>query len=377
LEADPAPGQPGKRHPAFHGAYAAITSSSGLPTLRAARRAAPEPQGHPSYKDIFIMQAVARLSQFVGKTFAIWVLLFAILAFVSPDQFRWIAPYIVPLLGIIMFGMGLTLSKNDFAEVFRRPGAVAIGVLGQFIIMPGLAWLLSVALHLPAEIAVGVILVGCCPGGTASNVMTFLARGDVALSVAITSVTTLLSPIVTPALIYLLASQWLEVSAAAMFWSILQVVVLPIALGIAAQSLLREKVKTCTELLPLVSVVAIVAIVAAVVAVSQQKIATTGLTIFAVVVLHNGLGLLLGYLLGKVAGLSIAQRKTLSIEVGMQNSGLGVALATAHFSPLAAVPSAIFSVWHNISGPLVATLFQRFSDEKQASHAPEAAARQA
>jgi BASS family bile acid:Na+ symporter len=247
----------------------------------------------------------------------------------------------------------------------------------QFIIMPGLAWLLSVALHLPAEIAVGVILVGCCPGGTASNVMTFLARGDVALSVAITSVTTLLSPIVTPALIYLLASQWLEVSAAAMFWSILQVVVLPIALGIAAQSLLREKVKTCTELLPLVSVVAIVAIVAAVVAVSQQKIATTGLTIFAVVVLHNGLGLLLGYLLGKVAGLSIAQRKTLSIEVGMQNSGLGVALATAHFSPLAAVPSAIFSVWHNISGPLVATLFQRFSDEKQASHAPEAAARQA
>jgi len=323
------------------------------------------------------MQAVARLSQFVGKTFAIWVLLFAILAFFSPDQFRWIAPYIVPLLGIIMFGMGLTLSRKDFAEVFRRPGAVAVGVLGQFIIMPSLAWLLSVALQLPPEIAVGVILVGCCPGGTASNVMTFLARGDVALSVAITSVTTLLAPVVTPALIYLLASQWLDVSAAAMFWSILQVVVLPIALGIAAQSLLREKVKTCTELLPLVSVVAIVAIVAAVVAVSQQKIATTGLTIFAVVVLHNGLGLLLGYLLGKVTGLGLAQRKTLSIEVGMQNSGLGVALATAHFSPLAAVPSAIFSVWHNISGPLVATLFQRFSDDKGEEREPQAAVRQA
>ncbi|MCC2596801.1 bile acid:sodium symporter family protein [Pusillimonas sp. MFBS29] len=314
------------------------------------------------------MQAIARLSAFVGKTFAIWVLLFAILAFFASEQFTWIAPYIVPLLGIIMFGMGLTLSKSDFAEAFKRPGTVAIGVLGQFIIMPCLAWLLSTALQLPPEIAVGVILVGCCPGGTASNVMAFLARGDVALSVAITSVTTLLAPVVTPALIYLLASQWLEVSASAMFWSIVQVVILPIVLGLVAQSLLREKVKACVAMLPLVSVVSIVAIVAAVVAVSQEKIATTGLIIFAVVVLHNGLGLLLGYWLGKLTGLSVAQRKTLSIEVGMQNSGLGAALANAHFSPLAAVPSAIFSVWHNISGPLVATLFQRFknddSDEK-------------
>lgn len=310
------------------------------------------------------MQAIARLSTFVGKTFAIWVLLFAILAFFAPEQFSWIAPYIVPLLGIIMFGMGLTLSRNDFAEVFKRPGTVAIGVLGQFIIMPSLAWLLSTLLQLPPEIAVGVILVGCCPGGTASNVMTFLARGDVALSVAITSVTTLMAPVVTPALIYLLASQWLEVSAAAMFWSIVQVVILPIVLGLAAQSLLREKVKACVTLLPLVSVVSIVAIVAAVVAVSHEKIATSGLMIFAVVVLHNGLGLLLGYWLGKLTGLSVAKRKTLSIEVGMQNSGLGVALASAHFSPLAAVPSAIFSVWHNISGPLAATLFQRFKNDE-------------
>ncbi|WP_199171743.1 bile acid:sodium symporter family protein [Pollutimonas nitritireducens] len=310
------------------------------------------------------MQAIARLSHFVGKTFAIWVLLFAILAFFAPAQFRWIGPYVVPLLGIIMFGMGLTLSKADFTEVFKRPGTVLIGVLGQFIIMPGLAWGLSTGLQLPPEIAVGVILVGCCPGGTASNVMTFLARGDVALSVAITSVTTLLAPIVTPALIYLLASQWLEVSASAMFWSIVQVVLLPIALGVVAQSLLREKVKACVDVLPLVSVVAIVAIVAAVVAGNQEKIATSGLMIFAVVVLHNGLGLLLGYWLAKVTGLSVAKRKTMSIEVGMQNSGLGVALATAHFSPLAAVPSAIFSVWHNISGPLVATLYQRFSNDE-------------
>lgn len=306
------------------------------------------------------MQALARFSQFIGKTFALWVLLFAVLAFFAPVQFKWIGPYIVPLLGIIMFGMGLTLSKDDFKEVAKRPLDVAIGVLGQFVIMPSLAWLLAKGLQLPPEVAVGVILVGCCPGGTASNVMTFLSRGDVALSVAITSVTTLLAPIVTPALIYLLASQWLEVSAAAMFWSIVQVVVLPIALGLVAQTLLGTRVRAAVAVLPLVSVVAIVAIVAAVVAGNQARIATSGLMIFAVVVLHNGLGLLLGYWLGKLTGMTVYKRKALAIEVGMQNSGLGVALATAHFSPLAAVPSAIFSVWHNISGPIVATLFQRF-----------------
>lgn len=319
------------------------------------------------------MQALARLSRFVGNTFAIWVLLFAVLAFFAPAQFKWIGPFIVPLLGLIMFGMGLTLSRDDFREVAKRPVDVAIGVAGQFVIMPALAWLLSTALQLPPEIAVGVILVGCCPGGTASNVMTFLARGDVALSVAVTSVTTLLAPVVTPALIYLLASQWLEVSAAAMFWSIVQVVVLPIAFGVLAQSLLREKVKACITVLPLVSVVAIVAIVAAVVAGNQARIASSGLMIFAVVVLHNGLGLLLGYWLAKMSGMSVAKRKAISIEVGMQNSGLGVALASAHFSPLAAVPSAIFSVWHNISGPLVATLFRRFKNDEQSNEEQPAA----
>jgi BASS family bile acid:Na+ symporter len=312
------------------------------------------------------VQSLARFSRFVGNTFAIWVLLFAALAFYYPDTFKVIGPYIVPLLGIVMFGMGLTLSKEDFREVTRRPRDVVIGVLGQFIIMPSLAWLLAKALSLPPEVAVGVILVGCCPGGTASNVMTFLARGDVALSVTVTSVTTLLAPIVTPALIYLLASQWIDVSATAMFWSIVQVVVLPIALGVLAQYLLKDKVRVGVAVLPLVSVVAIVAIVAAVVAGNQARIATSGLMIFAVVVLHNGLGLLIGYGLAKVCGMSVSKRKAISIEVGMQNSGLGVALAMAHFSPLAAVPSAIFSVWHNISGPIAATLFRRFRDSDAA-----------
>ena len=321
------------------------------------------------------MRVIAQISQFVGKTFAVWVLVFAILAFYFPDQFSWLAKYIVPLLGMIMFGMGLTLNKSDFKEVVTRPFDVFVGVAGQFLIMPALAWALVKIFNLEPEVAIGVILVGCCPGGTASNVMTFLARGDLALSVTITSVTTLMAPVVTPALIYLLAHQWLEVSAAAMFWSIVKVVIVPIVAGVIVQYILGHRVKGFVDALPLVSVVCIVAIVAAVVGVSHEKIRTVGLMIFMVVVLHNGLGLLLGYLLAKVFGMSLPKRKTLSIEIGMQNSGLGVALATAHFSPLAAVPSALFSVWHNISGPIAATWYRSFKNPNdKEDHKTEAAA---
>ncbi|OEO24098.1 sodium transporter [Pseudomonas sp. J237] len=312
------------------------------------------------------MRALAALSRFVANTFAVWVLLFAVLAFLLPAHFLPLTAYIVPLLGLIMFGMGLTLKVEDFKEVALHPVRVAAGVLAQFIIMPLLAWVLCKVLNLPAEIAVGVILVGCCPGGTASNVMTWFARGDVALSVSITAVTTLLAPLVTPALIWLLASEWLPVSFAAMFISILKMVLLPIVLGIVVQRLLGERVKLAVDVLPLVSVVSIVLIVAAVVAASQAKIAESGLLIMAVVILHNGIGLGLGYFAGRLMGMPLAQRKTLSIEVGMQNSGLGAALASAHFSPLAAVPSALFSVWHNLSGPLLASIYRRMGDADKA-----------
>ncbi|NTY34477.1 bile acid:sodium symporter family protein, partial [Pseudomonas sp. UMC3129] len=305
--------------------------------------------------------------RFVGNTFALWVLLFAVLAFLAPQWFRPLAPAIVPMLGIVMFGMGLTLKLEDFAEVARHPWRVCLGVVAHFVIMPGVAWLLCQLLHLPPEIAVGVILVGCCPSGTASNVMTWLARGDLALSVAIAAVTTLLAPLLTPALIWLLASAWLPVSFAELFWSILQVVLLPIALGVVAQRLFGARVGKVVEVLPLVSVVCIVVIVAAVVAASQAKIAESGLLIMAVVILHNGFGFLLGYLAGRVFGLPLAQRKSLALEVGMQNSGLGAALASAHFSPLAAVPSALFSVWHNISGATLSSWFRRLTDKPEQS----------
>ena len=310
------------------------------------------------------MKAIERLSMFVGKTFALWVILFAVLGFLFPDVFRLVTPWIVTLLAIIMFGMGLTISADDFREVARRPYDVGVGVLGQFLIMPLLAVLLTKIIPMPPEVAAGVTLVGCCPGGTSSNVMTYLAKGDVALSVACTSVTTLLAPVVTPFLVWMLASEFLPVDGWAMFLSIVKVVLIPLALGFAAQKIMPGFVRKAVPALPLVSVIGIVLIVAAVVAASRASILQSGLMIFAVVVLHNGLGYLIGYFAAKAAGLSLAKRKAIAIEVGMQNSGLGAALATAYFSPLAAVPSAIFSVWHNISGALLANYFSGKTEDE-------------
>jgi bile acid:Na+ symporter, BASS family len=308
------------------------------------------------------MNILEKISKTAGNTFAIWVIVFAILAFFIPSGFTWIAPHIPLLLGIIMFGMGLTLSLQDFKAVFQSPKSVMIGVIAQYTIMPLLAFGLATVFQLSPEVAVGVILVGCCPGGTASNVMTFLAKGNTALSVAVTSVSTLLAPILTPALTLLFASKWLPVSAGSLVLSIVQIVLVPIILGIIVKLLFSKQVEKSIAVLPLISVIGIVAVASAVVAVNAGKIAETGLLIFSIVVLHNGLGLLLGYLLAKMLKLNFADQKAISIEVGMQNSGLGAALAVAHFSPLAAVPSAIFSVWHNISGPLLATWWGKKAD---------------
>ena len=310
------------------------------------------------------MKFLASFSQFLGRTFAAWVIAAAILAYLWPAAFRPFASWISVLLGFVMFGMGLTLSWRDFSEVLTRPRDVLIGIAGQFLIMPAVAWGLCAAMGLPPEIAVGVMLVGCCPGGTASNVMTYLARGDVALSVTITSCTTLLAPFATPALMYLFANQWIAVDPVGMFWSICQIVLIPVALGVAVHAFFGKATESAASAVPMISVVSIVLIVSAVVAVSQPRLASTGALIFAVVVVHNALGLALGYFFGSIFGMNAAKRKCLSIEIGMQNSGLGVALAAAHFAaaPLAAVPSAIFSVWHNISGPVVATLDRRMRD---------------
>lgn len=312
---------------------------------------------------------VGRLSRFLGRTFAFWALAFAALGFYFPATFTTLVPWIVPLLGVVMFGMGLTISPADFREVARRPFDVALGVVCQFVIMPLTAVVLTLIIPMDPQVAAGVILVGCCPGGTSSNVMTYLARGDTALSVACTSVSTLLAPLLTPALVWLFASQYLPVDAGAMFVSILQIVLAPIALGMLCQRFLPKLVEGALPLLPLISVTGIVLIVAAVVAVNQERIATTGLSILLIVALHNLAGLVLGFAAAQAFGLPSAKRKAISVEVGLQNSGLGAALASAHFSPLAAVPSAIFSVWHNIAGAIAANIFAKMGPEAHENEA--------
>ncbi|MCI7353660.1 MAG: bile acid:sodium symporter family protein [[Actinobacillus] rossii] len=309
------------------------------------------------------MQTLLKITNFASKTFALWVLLFAYLAFQFPDTYKQFAPYIPYLLGIVMFGMGITLTFNDFGEVFKHPKSVIIGVIGQFVIMPSIAFFLAKVFNLPADLAVGVILVGSCPGGTSSNVMTYLAKGNTALSVACTTISTLLAPVLTPVIFYILASQWLEIDAAGMFISVLKMVLFPIFLGLVVRAMFKKKIAEISQTMPLLSVISIVLILAAVVAVSKDKIVESGLLIFGVVVLHNCLGYLVGFFSAKLLGLSIADSKAVSIEVGMQNSGLGAALAAAHFNPIAAVPSAIFSFWHNVSGPILANIFSNIKND--------------
>ena len=295
---------------------------------------------------------LAAFSSFVGRTFAVWVLILAALSFFFPSVFTPFAGYIPILLGIVMFGMGLTLKPGDFSEVFRRPLEVLIGVIGQFVIMPVTAWLLCKALSLPPEIAAGVILVGCCPGGTSSNVMSFLAKGDVPLSVTITACTTLLAPLVTPCLIYLFARSWVDVALLPMFISILEIVLLPIAGGVIISHFFGGTVEKAK---------------------SKDSILHTGALVFLVVILHNCLGYVFGYLLARIFRMSLPKRKTLAIEIGMQNSGLGVALAMKFFDPASAVPSAIFSVWHNISGSILATFFSNMGAKSKAKGGADAA----
>ena len=322
------------------------------------------------------MSALLQFSQFVQKTFALWVILFSAIALMLPDLFVWLRAYIPWMLGLIMFGMGMTMTPGDFKSILQSPKAVAIGVVAQFMVMPGLAFLLCQLFQLPAEIAIGVILVGCCPGGTASNVITYMAKGNTALSVACTSVSTLLAPLLTPAIFYLLASQWIEINALSMLISILQVVLFPIILGLIVRALLKTRVEGYIQVMPVISVIAIVAIVAAIIAGSKTQILESGLMILGLVALHNGMGYLLGYWASRIFKLAEIDCRAVSIEVGMQNSGLGVTLAATHFaaSPITAVPSAIFSLWHNISGPALATYWAAKSKTIESASAQDTSA---
>ncbi|KXB71204.1 bile acid transporter [Peptoniphilus sp. DNF00840] len=264
--------------------------------------------------------------------------------------------YTALFLAAAMFGMGTSIEVEDFKNILKAPKLIFLGAICQYTIMPLLALLLSVIFKLPKDISLGVILVGTCPGGTASNVLSHIAEGDLAYSVLLTVASTLLAPIMTPLLVYAMAGSLVEVSFMAMFMSIVKVIVLPVGLGIVAKALLRERIKKVDFVFPLISSMAIALIIAAIVGLNAEKIMTSGLLVFGVVIIHNILGLGLGLGLGKLMGLDYDKQSTLSIEVGTQNSGLAVVLANINFAmnPLAALPGAIFSVVQNLIGSIFA-----------------------
>lgn len=308
-----------------------------------------------------------RVSDFVGKYMAVIVLVIAALALFVPASCLWIqTSWVNYLLMIVMFGMGLTLKPSDFVVVFKRPKDIIIGCIAQFTLMPLIAFVLGKGFGLEAGLLAGVILVGTCPGGTSSNVITYLSKGDVALSVGMTSVNTLLAPFLTPAITYLLLRTSVTVDVTSMFVSIIKVVIVPILLGFVINKFFGKFVSKALDILPVVSVVAITLIVAAVVSHNSSKILETGFVVFAVVILHNVLGYAFGYLLGRILKLPLSKKKALSVEIGMQNSGLATSLAGSAFPDLAmaTVPGAIFSVWHNISGAILANIFRRMEEKE-------------
>ncbi len=295
-----------------------------------------------------------RAARLAVTVFPVLVLLAGAWGLAAPGTFAGWGTNVPYLLGTVMFCMGLTMSLDDFRGVARRPWAVGLGLVAHYVIMPGLGWLIAHALGLSPQLAAGVILVGCAPSGTASNVVTYLARGDVALSVSVATVSTVLAPLITPPLTLLLAGEYLPVDAGSMMTDILKTVLLPVVAGVVVRLLLGRFVDRVLPVLPWLSALTVAVIVAVVVAGSADAIKSAAALVLLAVVLHNGLGLALGYGAGKVARLGKPASRAMAFEVGMQNSGLAASLATAHFSPLAALPAAVFSVWHNVSGALVA-----------------------
>ena len=303
------------------------------------------------------MKVLKKITDFVSRYMAAIVILMALVALFAPSTVSFIkTSYVNTLLGIVMFGMGLTIRLEDFRAIFSRPKEVIIGAVAQYTIMPVVAWVLCKVMNLPADLALGVILVGCCPGGTASNVITYIAGGDVALSVGMTIVSTLAAPVMTPFLVYILAGAWVEVSFWAMVLSVVKVILVPVLLGILLRTLAGDHVDKVSDVMPLISVVAIVMIIGGIVAINAEKILSCGVLVLGVVAIHNFCGMMLGLLAAKIFHVEYTRATAIAIEVGMQNSGLAVSLAAANFvaNPLATLPGAIFSVWHNIAGSIFA-----------------------
>lgn len=307
------------------------------------------------------MKTIEKIASFLTRYISIVILICSAIAFIKPETISWATSYTSIFLGVAMFGMGLTITGKDFKVVFSHPKEILTGCIAQYTIMPVAAWLLSTLLGLSPDLAIGVILVGCCPGGTASNVITYIAGGDVALSVGMTIVSTLIAPLVTPLLVFVLGGAWVEVSLVSMIVSVVKVVLIPVLLGILLHTLFSRQVEKLHRVLPLVSVISIVMIISGIVATNKEKILTSGILVLGVVILHNFLGMATGLLITKLFKIPYNKATAISIEVGMQNSGLAISLATANFAanPMATLPGAIFSVWHNIAGSIFAGIRRR------------------
>lgn len=291
--------------------------------------------------------------------FPLWAIILSAIALLSPDIFLPYKDAIPFLLGLVMFGMGMTLALEDFWLVFKRPKAVFIGTILQYALMPFIGYAISRMFSLSPELTAGVVLLGCCPGGTASNVISYLAKADVALSIVLTSFSTLISFVMTPLLTWAYIGQTIDVDMYGMLISILQIVIVPVALGIAINTVLSSRIENIRHLFPVISVLTIVFIISIIMALNRETVISAGFLVVIVVVLHNLLGLASGYGFAKLLGLSEIEARTIGIEVGMQNSGLSVALSIKYFTATAALPGALFSIWHNISGSFAASFWAK------------------
>jgi bile acid:Na+ symporter, BASS family len=306
--------------------------------------------------------------------FPLWAVILSAIAYVYPEYFAPHQGLIVPFLSLIMLGMGVTLSLDSFLEVLKRPSVIFLGTVMKYTIMPLSALLVCLVLRLPADLMTGVILLGCCPGGTASNVICYLAKGDVALSIVLTSVSTLLAFLATPFLTWVFIGQTVEVDVMGMLISVVNVVIVPVVLGLAISYFFEKQIRAVRDIFPAISAAAIVIIIAVIIGTNSANLKQSGSLVLLAVIMHNGLGLIGGYLVAKALKLSETEARTLAITTGMQNSGLSVALAIKHFTAVAALPGAIFSIWHNLSGAFLAGHWSKTGvsdiDKKEKSEVP-------
>ena len=314
-----------------------------------------------------------RLFKFIEKYFFIIILIAVAIALVNPNTFNWVLEefmginIINVLLGVILFGMGTTLKIEHFVNVFKRPKEILLGVSAQYLIMPLLAFTIASLFSLNEALTVGLVLVGTVPGGTASDVITFLAKGDLALSVSLTAVSTVISPILTPIITLILIGNTISFSPVDMFISIFQIVIIPIGLGLFLNYKFPDFCEELKDYLPAVSSIVIAIIVAGVIGANKEAIISSSMIIIVVIILQYFLGMALGFVIGYLSGMKRKQMITIAIELCFQNSGLSTSLAKTHFPSLtlATVPGALYSVWQNFAGSILAYVFTHYFAEEE------------